>query len=597
LARAGWAVPGLFLILFTGSFSVPAAGAAMPEAQIRGVEIQGLREVLEGHSPAFWQSTRPPESEAALRGAARRHEDLLKRALASEGYYGATVSFALSWPELVTAFDVVPGPQYQMDAIAVRIWEREDDPSGGGEITPPQSLQLRLDRGAPARAVEVIGAEEALVAQLTEMGYPFARALTRDALVDHDRHTMDITYRLESGGRYRFGPPRMVGLDKVRAEVVHREISWLEGAWYDQRRVKETQEKLQKTGLFSLTRLYPAAQAEAEEDRLPICLELTERPHRTVSLGLQYRTDEGIGAAADWEHRNFMRLGRSLRLSSQVTELEQNFGVNYVIQDFMNSRNTLTLHGKVGQLDTDFYQSRRIDIGAWLEHPYSSHWNLGFGPALRVSRVKQRSEAQNYYLLSFPVEISGDYRDDRMDPQRGYRVVNRMTPFLDVHDAGTWFVKDELTLSWFTPLGEVSGYTLATRLHLGVAAGASLSTVPADERMYAGGGGSIRGYAYQEVGPLDKYGEPTGGRSVTDWSLELRKRINEQFGLVVFVDGGAAHESAFFDFGDSIQWGAGIGVRYYTPIGPLRFDVAVPLNPREDIDSSVQFYISIGQAF
>lgn len=569
----------------------------LPQAEIRGVEIQGLRAILEGHSPAFWQSTRPPESETALRGAARRHEDLLKRALTSEGYYGATVSSILAWPELITVFDVKPGPLYQMDVIAVRIWERETL-SGEPEITPPQSLQLPLEKGEPAQAVEVIGAEEALVSQLMEMGYPFARALARDALVDHDRHTMDVTYRLESGGRYRFGPVQMVGLDKVSPEVVRREISWLEGAWYDQRRVRETQDKLQKTGLFSLTRLYPVAQAEAVEDRLPICLELTERPHRTISLGLQYRTDEGVGAAADWEHRNFMRLGRSLRLSSQVTELEQNFGANYVMQDFLDSRNTLTLHAKVGQLDTDFYQSRRIDIGAWLEHPYSSHWYLGLGPALRVSRVKQRPETRNYYLLSFPVEIGADYRDDRMDPNRGYRLVNRIAPFVDVHDMGVWFIKNELTLSWFLPLGgEASGYTLATRLHLGVAGGASLAAIPADERMYAGGGGSIRGYAYQEVGPLDKDGEPTGGRSVTDWSMELRKRINERFGLVAFVDGGAAHESVHFDFGNSIQWGAGVGVRYYTPIGPLRFDVAFPINPREDIDSSVQFYISIGQAF
>lgn len=126
--------------------------------------------------PGLWQSTRPPESEAALRGAARRHEDLLKRALASEGYYGATVSFALAWPELVTVFDVVPGPQYQMGMPSLSGFGKGRIPSGGPEITPPQSLQSGLERGVPARAVEVIGAEEALVAQLTEMGYPFARA-------------------------------------------------------------------------------------------------------------------------------------------------------------------------------------------------------------------------------------------------------------------------------------------------------------------------------------------------------------------------------------------------------------------------------------
>ncbi len=570
----------------------------MPKVRIQGVDLEDLHSRLESHSPAFWQSARPPESEGALRGSAYRHQDLLKRVLASEGYYGAEVNFTVIWsdtqPEVV--YDLVPGPVYLVEKVTTRIWETAGD-AGEPEITPPAQLDPGLGKGVPARAVDVVGAEEFLVAQLNQMGYPFAQALKRETLVDHDQHTMEITYRLASGRRFRFGAPQILGLDKVRPEVVRREFSWLEGAWYDQRLLQTTQNKLHETGLFTLTRVRPAVPEEAVEDRLPIYLELTERPHRTISLGLKYRTDEGIGAAADWEHRNFMQLGRTLRLSSQVTELEQNFGANYVIENFLQSKNTLTLHAKVGQLDTDFYQSRRIDIGAWLEHPFSPEWYLGFGPALRVSRVKQRREARNYYLLSFPVEISADYRDDRMDPQQGYRMVNRLTPFLDIHDVGTWFIKDELTLSWFIPLGEGSGYTLATRLHLGVAGGASLASIPADERMYAGGGGSIRGYAYQEVGPLDKDGDPMGGRSVTDWSIELRKRLNEQFGLVVFVDGGAAHESPWFDFGDSIQWGAGAGIRYYTPIGPLRFDVAVPINRREDIDSSVQFYISIGQAF
>lgn len=586
------------LACFSWAVSVLAEPDGIPQVKLNGVETPDLRNLLEGLSPALWQNKNAPASEAALRGPARRHQERLRKALQSEGYYSAAVDFTVSWSESApeAVFNIVPGPLYHLEEINVRVW-RDAAEQGQPEEILPAALETGLQSGSPARSVPLLDAEQRIVRQLTGMGYPYARAVDREAEVDHDKAAMYITYLLESGERLSFGTPRISGLEKVRLETVQREIVWTEGGWFDQELLEKTRDKLQESGLFTLVRVNPAPPDAVEDGRIPIDMEFNERRHRTISLGLQYRTDEGVGVAADWEHRNFMKLGRSLRLRSQVTELEQNFSVNYDIPEFMGSRDTLTLQAKTAQIETDFYQSRRMDIGAWLEHPFSPERSLGFGPALRASRVKETSRAQNYYLFSFPFQFSLDHRNDRMDPTRGYRFTDRLTPFMDVHDTGVWFVKNELTLAAFFPLGEESGYTLAARLHLGMAGGASLSKIPADERFYAGGGGSIRGYAYQDVGPLDKNGDPIGGRSVTDWSLELRKRLNEQFGLVVFVDGGAAHESPYFDFKDTVQWGAGIGIRYFTPIGPMRFDVAVPLNRREDIDNAVQFYISIGQAF
>jgi len=594
-----WAC-GLLLsvvLLSVGGFAEEESGR-MPVVVLRGVEAPELRSLLEGLSPALWRSTRPPESEAVLRGRAQRHQERLRQALSSMGYYGATLENRIRWdalpPEVL--YDVVPGPEYRLESVIVRIWE-DEEARNSPEIVPPETVDVGLKPGAPARSEDILAAEEGIVRQLKAMGYPYARAFDRDAQVDHDTAVMSVVYLVVSGKRLQFGPAQIQGLQEVQAAAVQREISWFEGAWYDQDLVEQTREKLQGTGLFTLVRVEPLSPEAAVDGRIPILIELMEHKHRTISLGLQYRSDEGVGAAADWEHRNFMKLGRSLRIRSQITELEQNFSVNYDIPEFLNTRDTLTLQAKTAQIETDLYRSRRIDIGAWIEHRITPEISLGFGPALRVSRVKEDGDSDNFYLFSFPVQGDVDRRNDRMDPTRGYRLVDRMSPFIDVQDVGVWFVKNEITLTGFLPLGGASGYTLAARLHLGVVGGASLGRIPADERLYAGGGGSIRGYAYQDVGPLDCDGKPTGGRSVTDWSVELRKRINEQFGFVVFVDGGAAHETPYFDFGDSIQWGAGVGLRYFTPIGPLRFDVAVPLNRREGIDSSAQFYISIGQAF
>lgn len=570
----------------------------MPLVRLEGVEDSSLRELLEGLSPALWQSPRPPESEAILRGRARRHQERLVQALTSEGYYAGSIDFSIQWtaapPQVI--FKVTTGPVYRIDQVAVRIWQ-EADTVQQPELEPPVRIQPRLRPGATGRAEDVIDAERAIIGQLNHSGYPFAQVFDRQVTVTHDTRTLDVVYYVASGPRMRFGPPRITGLRDVQPETLRREFSWFEGAWYDERLLQETQRKLQQTGLFSLVRVGAAPVDAAEDDLLPVDIEVTERRHRTVSVGLKYRTDEGIGAGASWEHRNFMNLGQRLRVQSQLTELEQNFSVDYEIKEFMQTRDTLTLQAKVAQINPDPYRSRRIDIGAWLEHSISEDWTLGFGPALRLSEVEERRRWQRYDLISFPVQVSLDRRDDRMNPEKGYRATNRFTPFMDVRNVDVFFLKNELTLSHFLPLGADSGFTLATRLRLGLTGGASLSEIPADERFYAGGGGSIRGYAYQTVGPLNKDGDPTGGRSITDWSIELRKRINDPFGVVAFVDGGMAHETPYFNFNDAPQWGAGLGFRYFTPIGPVRLDVAVPLNRRKGIDSSVQFYVSIGQAF
>jgi len=120
--------------------------------------------------------------------------------------------------------------------------------------------------------------------------------------------------------------------------------------------------------------------------------------------------------------------------------------------------------------------------------------------------------------------------------------------------------------------------------------------VPADERFYAGGGGSIRGYSYQSVGPLSG-GDPVGGRSLLELSTELRLRLGERFGFVGFLDGGSAFGAAFPDFDEELLWGTGLGFRYFTAVGPLRLDFAVPLDRRHGIDDAFQVYISLGQAF
>lgn len=591
---------GVMLFVVTALVVCPhvarAAAGEMPAVELNGVSDAGLQGVLAGLTPLLWPGEQPPASEVMLRSRAREHQERLLEVLAAEGYYNATLSYEVVWnrePPLVR-FDIVPGAAYQLDRIAVAY---QQEPDGVLLSPPPIYVSPGLQQGAVGTAQAILGGEKQLVHEATNAGYPFAVVHDRRVVVNHDVHTVNVTYALVLGALLNFGVVRIEGLETVHEEVVLRELPWKQGDTYRAALVDKAQEQLQQTGLFTVVRVMPAPSTEAMDNAIPIVIDVTERRHRSIGLGLQYRTDEGVGVGGRWEHRNFAGLGRRLRLSGNLTELEQSLAADYEIQHFRRPDQTLTLQAKMAQLNPDPYTSRRFDVGAWVERQINPEWLLGMGPALRISNVDEHRKQEQYYLISFPVQVSLDRRNDRMDPVRGFFVSSRVTPFLDVLDLSTYFVKNEWTFMHYLTPEAAPSLTLATRLHLGVMGGAGLSDIPADERFYAGGGGSIRGYAYQKVGPLDKERKPTGGRSITDWSVELRKRLNKSFGVVAFVDGGMAHESVYPDFSDVIQWGAGLGVRYFTPIGPLRLDVAMPINRRRDLDNSVQFYISIGQAF
>jgi len=134
------------------------------------------------------------------------------------------------------------------------------------------------------------------------------------------------------------------------------------------------------------------------------------------------------------------------------------------------------------------------------------------------------------------------------------------------------------------------------RAAAGSLTGENVRNIPASLRFYSGGGGSVRGYKYQSLGPHDRNGDPLGGLSFTDVSLEARFRITESFGIVPFVDGGMVYETTMPDWGRDLSWGVGLGFRYYTLIGPIRLDIATPLQDRDN-NKAFQIYLSIGQAF
>ncbi|HYE44289.1 MAG TPA: BamA/TamA family outer membrane protein, partial [Caulobacter sp.] len=213
---------------------------------------------------------------------------------------------------------------------------------------------------------------------------------------------------------------------------------------------------------------------------------------------------------------------------------------------------------------------------------------------LTVGNVVIRGVDRDLFNVSLLGAVAIDNSDDPLNPKSGWRAEVRVEPIVTFGDAQLTYLKSTGQGSIYLPFGDDKKLVLAGRLKAGMLTGAESSEAPAARRFYSGGGGSVRGYGYQAIGP--RIGAtPLGGISLAEASIELRYDITDRWGAVVFVDGGAVGENSFPQ-GEDFSAGFGFGVRYDLGFGPIRADIAFPLDPRDD-DPAFQIYISIGQAF
>jgi len=376
---------------------------------------------------------------------------------------------------------------------------------------------------------------------------------------------------------------------------VRKMIPWKEGDRYDPKLLEQLQGCMTNSGLFSVVRIR-TGEAPDEMSRVAIEVEVSERKHRTAAAGINYKTDEGPGAKISWEHRNFLNQGERLTLAASLSDFIRDFESGFREPYFMRQDQVLQLLFRIADDSPDAYSSRNIKSTAVVERELDKEKTIGIGLGLKASKVEQIGKEEDYRLIFLPTYLRRDSSNDLFDPTRGGRLFLQVVPFYDIMGSDADFIKAYGSYSHYVPVSLKPMLGLAGKLSLGTIQGAELKSIPADERFYAGGGGSIRGYAYQYVGPLED-GEPVGGRSLVEITTELRAKLTDRFGLVAFLDGGSAFSEKIPDSSQDIRWGTGMGLRYFTPIGPLRFDVAIPLNRRAGIDDNFQIYISLGQAF
>jgi translocation and assembly module TamA len=572
----------------------PSEGPTVPyEVVFTGDLPDELRTFLGEVSQAQKSTDQPPSSLARLRRRVSDDLPRLREALRSRGYYDSEIELKVesaTQPARVT-YAIEPGPLYTFGEPAIEV---------GGEsegLELPELEALGLAAGDPAAARLVLDVQERLLENVRRQGFVLAELERPKIIVDHDQRKMEVTYRLLPGPRGRFGETVVEGLTTVEQELVDRRLDWKDGELITPDKLEEARRRLVETGLFQSVRI-TAEKPQGDDAVVPVKVVVSERKHRSIGIGARYRTDEGPGGSIFWEHRNLGGRGENLSVTVDGS------GIGYFLRgsfrkiDFLRLNQAFIADSEFRYDDTDAFESTSASASAGVEREFRPGL-IGRGSlAFRYVKIQdvENGDEGPFGLLSLPLSLAWDTSDDLFDPSEGGRLYVDEEPFIDLLDPALTFNKLRVDYSHYIRLLDKPRLIFAARGAVGTAVGAERDDIPADERYYAGGGGSIRGFGFQKAGELDDDGDPIGGRSLLELAGEFRVNITETIGAVGFVDAGGAYESSFPNPSEDLFVGTGVGLRYFSPIGPVRFDVGFPLNARDE-DDAFQIYISIGQAF
>lgn len=537
--------------------------------------------------------------------SARLTEDsqLMETVLASEGWYSPQVRTRMDPsgdaqdPTLNAVIQVNPGKRYAFSEINVKA-----DP------TVPSTLiadNFPLKVGEPIVAERVQGAEARVAVALPENGYPFAELGDRDILLDQDEGTGVYTLPITVGPRGRFGGFTTDGdlaFDADHVEVLAR---FKRGELYDSRKVDDLRKALVATSLFSSVSVEPQKSGEDAGDGtqyVNLHVKQDAGPPRTIAGSVGYAAGEGITAQATWTHRNMFPPEGALIAHAIAGTRQQGAGVTFRRSNAGKRDRTFELVAEAFHNDYDAYSAYTGRIAARIARDSTPIWQKRYTYAFGVEMLGTAEtdydaatggrKRRTYYVAGLNGQVGLDTSDDLLNPTKGYRLTALVQPEATVRGGFDPYVRARLDASTYVPLGD--SFVLAGRVRLGTIQGAGLFDIAPSRRLYAGGGGSVRGYAYQALGEQAPDGNPVGGRSLNEGSVEARYRFGN-YGVVAFVDAGQAYRETMPQFND-LRYGVGIGGRFYTNFGPMRLDVATPINRRPG-EARLNIYVSIGQAF
>lgn len=577
-----------------------------------------LEDVVKGASGLVADEKKPASGSAGLLAKARGDYRRILAALYGEGRYGGKISIKVNGQE---ANDIAPDAELpdqskieiDVDPGAQFIFSRTTI----SQLAPPP--QDRRDKvplpeesgfapGDVARSATILKAERLAIEAWRQQGYAKATATGQDVVADHADDTIAADISIDPGQKAHYGPVTVTGTARMDPQFVAWMTGLKEGQEYDPDDIDKARKRLSRMEVFRAMSFQEAEKINPDGS-LPMELNVQERPPRRFGAGVSYSTLDGFGLETYWMHRNLFGKGERLRLDAKMS------GIGGSQDNSFNPANFTYLLGatftKPGVFtpDTDFvgglnakrevldtYTETSVTAKGGFTHTFSDELSGSiFAKVFQGQFEDDYFGRRDFTTAGLDGNVIYDRRNNKTDASSGYYLEGNLAPFYEFHygNFATRFTAEGRTYFGF---GDKDRFVLAGRAKIGSIVGASIADVPPDQLFFAGGGGSVRGYAYRNIGVRTNSGETIGGRSLVEASAEARMRVTDSIGVVGFVDGGYVGEESYPDFANNMKLGAGAGLRYLTGLGPIRLDVAVPLN-KQSGDPTYGIYVGIGQAF
>ncbi|MBY5990336.1 autotransporter assembly complex protein TamA [Roseovarius atlanticus] len=582
------------------TLGVRAALATEATVQVRGAP-QDIAEYLSRSSLTVETADSDDATAQDILAAARADYARMVGALYDAGFYGGVVSIRvdgreasdispIAGPNRINRVDVIvqPGPPFTFSRAAI------------GPVAPETELPEGYARGQPAAATVISDAAEAGVTGWREAGHAKVELSGQSITADHRNATLASDIRLSPGPRLRFGDLVITRPSAVRANRIRAIAGLPSGKVFSPEELEDASQRLRRTGAFRSVVLNEAA-VPNPDGTLDIQAEVIDAKPRRIGFGAEIASLEGLTLSGFWLHRNLLGGAERFRIEGEVGGIGgDSGGIDYRLSARFERPATFTpdttafLEARIEELDEEEYRQTTFEIGGGVSHIFSDELEGELGIAYQYAEIDDDLGSRTNELLLLPAKLTFDNRDDALDATEGVYVGLEATPFLAL-DAGDPAFRLYADARTYVGFGKNDTIVLAGRTQLGSVTGASLVDVPPDMLFFSGGSNTVRGQSYQSLGVDLGGGNTSGGRSFLAVSGELRARVADNWQVVGFADTGYVGRDSFGDGTGDWHSGAGFGVRYDTGIGPIRFDVATPLDG--DAGQDYEFYIGIGQAF
>ena len=569
--------------------------------RIEGLDGLAADGLLEQFRQLSTLETNREEAANAAQIDRRAREDArtLAELLRANGYYDAEVESSVEAAAGTAAVQVIlqaqPGQQYRFAEVRL--------PGLEGAAADESGLRqaFGIAEGAPVNAAAVTAGEAALRTELGRRGYAFADVGTLDIAVDHATHTATLVLPVQPNGTRQFGRFIVEGKELFPASHLQTIARLKPGAPLSTPRVDDLRRAIIATGLVSTVSIRPVARERSSIVDLAVALE--PAPMRTIAGEAGYGTGEGARIELSWEHRNLIPPEGDVRFRGIAGTKEQLISATLRRNNFRKRDQVLNAQIAASHVDRPGFEARSFILGANIERQtniiWQKRWTWSVGGELITSDERDVDtgtgtiRSRTFFIGALPATLNYDGSDDLLDPTRGFRLGVRFSPEASLQSGVFGYSRIQLDGSFYQPVTD--RVVIAGRTRLGTIFGASRDRIAPSRRFYAGGGGSVRGYGFQRLGPRDPvFDDPIGGRSLAEFALEARVRVGN-FGIVPFIDAGNIYTSPLPGI-DNLRFGTGLGIRYHTRFGPIRVDVGTPLNRRSG-DPRIAVYVSLGQAF